>query len=62
MYWSGTEGTHNLIVTDLLGSNLEEVMRLCNGNLSQSTIIALADQLIARVEFMHSTIYLHRDI
>eukprot|EP00826_Nyctotherus_ovalis_P059314 TRINITY_DN8239_c0_g1_i1.p1 TRINITY_DN8239_c0_g1~~TRINITY_DN8239_c0_g1_i1.p1 ORF type:complete len:396 (+),score=79.90 TRINITY_DN8239_c0_g1_i1:371-1558(+) len=50
------------MVIDLLGPNLEEVKGFCQGALSVATVIAIADQLIARIEYFHSKNFLHRDI
>jgi serine/threonine protein kinase len=60
--WFGSEGDYNVLVMDLLGPSLEDVFNYCDKRLSVKTVCMIADQMISRIEYLHSRCYLHRDI
>ncbi|CAK9870617.1 unnamed protein product [Sphagnum jensenii] len=60
--WFGVEGDYNVLVIDLLGPSLEDLFNFCSRKFTLKTVLMLADQLINRVEYVHSKIFLHRDI
>ncbi|KAK1289199.1 Casein kinase I isoform delta-like [Acorus calamus] len=60
--WFGMEGEYNIMVIDLLGPSLEDFFNYCNRKFTLKTVLMLADQMINRVEYMHSRGFLHRDI
>lgn len=60
--WFGVEGDYNVLVIDLLGPSLEDLFNFCSRKLSLKTVLMLADQMINRIEFLHSKSFLHRDI
>jgi casein kinase 1 len=61
VYWHGVEGLYNVLVMELLGPSLEDLLVSCK-LLSLKSVLMLADQMICRVEYVHSKGYLHRDI
>jgi casein kinase 1 len=60
--WFGVEGDYNVLVMDLLGPSLEDLFNFCSRKLSLKTVLMLADQMINRVEYVHTKSFLHRDI
>ena len=62
IYYFGTEDTYNVMVMDLLGPSLEELLRYQLGKFSLKTVCMLAQEMLLRLEYMHSQSFLHRDI
>ncbi|XP_047329910.1 casein kinase 1-like protein 3 [Impatiens glandulifera] len=60
--WSGVDGEDNTLVLDLLGPSLEDLFVYCGRKFSPKTVMMLADQMITRIEYVHSKGFLHRDI
>ncbi|KAJ8528279.1 hypothetical protein K7X08_021971 [Anisodus acutangulus] len=60
--WSGVDGDDNVLVMDLLGPSLEDLFVYCDRKLSLKTVLMLADQMVTRIEYVHSKGFLHRDI
>ena len=46
IHYIGTEGDNNILVMDLLGPSLEELMCFCGGKFSLKTVLILADKLV----------------
>ncbi|CDW91547.1 casein kinase i [Stylonychia lemnae] len=43
LFWYGSEGDYNIMAMELLGSNLEDLMKECGGKLSLQAVLLIAD-------------------
>ncbi|ORZ10834.1 kinase-like domain-containing protein [Absidia repens] len=60
--WFGKEIAYNVLVMDLLGPSLEDLFNYCKRRFTLKTVLLLADQMLARVEYVHTKGFIHRDI
>uniref|UniRef100_A0A673TAW2 non-specific serine/threonine protein kinase n=1 Tax=Suricata suricatta TaxID=37032 RepID=A0A673TAW2_SURSU len=47
---------------DLLGPSLEDLFNFCSRRFTMKTVLRLADQMISRIEYVHTKNFIHRDI
>ncbi|KAI8972807.1 kinase-like protein, partial [Trametes punicea] len=62
IHYAGDEPSHSVIVMDKLGPSLQALRRVCRGSFTMRTICMLADQLLQRLEFIHSRGIVYCDI
>eukprot|EP00418_Pyrodinium_bahamense_P040996 CAMPEP_0179191006 /NCGR_PEP_ID=MMETSP0796-20121207/94860_1 /TAXON_ID=73915 /ORGANISM="Pyrodinium bahamense, Strain pbaha01" /LENGTH=339 /DNA_ID=CAMNT_0020895209 /DNA_START=75 /DNA_END=1095 /DNA_ORIENTATION=+ len=61
-FYHGLEGPFRCMVMELLGKSLEDRMVSCNNQFTVQTTVLVAEQILNRIEFLHSKGIVHRDI
>lgn len=61
-YWYGSDSKNNYLVTDLLGSTVESLLKKSGGKFQLKTVLMLAEQMIDRIKYYHNRNIIHRDI
>lgn len=62
LYWYGIENNYRTLVTDVYGPSLEQLLKYCKGTFTLKTVLMIADQLLDRIEWVHSKGIIYNDI
>jgi serine/threonine protein kinase len=60
VHFCDTEDGFNVLIMDRLGMSLEDLFNLCGRNFALPTILRIADQMLLRIEYLHSKNFIHR--
>eukprot|EP00466_Bigelowiella_natans_P013501 jgi/Bigna1/88849/estExt_fgenesh1_pg.C_390066 len=60
--YSFVPGEKDMMVYEYLGQDLSELLAKAGGSFSMKTVLMLADQMLSRLEYLHSMHIVHRDI
>jgi len=62
MHWYGQESGCSVMVLDLLGPSLQDLLGFCGRGFSVKTVLQLGHQTLDILEYVHSHGFLHRDL
>ncbi len=51
-----------ILVMELLGPSIEDLLNFCQRRFSEKTVLMLLDQAVVRVRIMHDRSLIHRDV
>jgi serine/threonine protein kinase len=61
IYWKGDHKNYKVFIMDLLGPSLDKFYKI-NNKLNLQTTIFFGEQMVKRLEYLHTKNYIHRDV
>jgi serine/threonine protein kinase len=61
-FWFGQEARFSILAMERLGESLEDLLVRMGHPFSLKTVLMIADQTIARIQFLHQRNFVHRDV
>jgi serine/threonine protein kinase len=58
----GRQDGYVFMVMELLGASLADCIEVCKGSFTVRTVVLIAEQVLRRIEYLHSKALVHRDI
>ena len=62
VYFFGVQDEYRVLVMDYLGPCIEDLFAYCGRRFTLKTVLMLADQMLTRLQYVHSFGQIHRDI
>lgn len=62
LIYYGQDGQYNVLVIQRLGHSLDYLFKYCGHRFSLKTVLLLADQMLQRLETLHDSRVIHRDL
>ena len=62
LFYSGCDGEFNILIMEILGPSIEDMINKINRKVSLKSILFLGEQMLATIEFIHGRGLIHRDI
>lgn len=62
IHWYGIQDEYRILIMELMGPNLSELLKKCGGKLSLKTTVWVAIQMLDRIRYLHDKSFIHRDL
>ena len=62
LYWYGIEHNNRVLISDVYGPSLQQLLTFCGGTSFLKTPLLIADQVLQRIEWVHSKGLVYNDI
>jgi serine/threonine protein kinase len=62
LYWYGVQHNYHALVADVYGPSLENLLKFCYGKFTLKTTLLIMDQLVDRIQWIHSKNLVYNDI